>query len=413
MRTWHGKTLNLLLSCAFIVGAGCGGSSGGGGADGGGDDDDDVVADAGLGPDAPPSNQDCENGFGAWDGHDNVPASQSPPCNIPVNKAPMFVSIGFDDNGDAEGMTWALDMLKERNVHTSFYLTSTYGSSAAVLDTWKRAKMEGHEIGNHTVTHLPSHGGHDFSEAQWNTEIDGCTDFLTGSAAVMTKAEMFGFRTPYLEYDDALLTAVQKHGFWYDCSIEEGYEDGHDGSTEYWPYTLDNKSPGHTVQVEWMDPENPIKEISAHPGLWEMPVYAVFTPPDSKCAEYGIPTGFRAKLKAAVDWFDPESGSITGFDYNLWAPYNDGGFAMTPAEYLATMKYTFDQHNKGNHAPLLFGSHTPYYVDSWSVNAPGAPNAADRRKAVEDFLDYVIAQGGKIESHKAILDWMRAPKALP
>jgi peptidoglycan/xylan/chitin deacetylase (PgdA/CDA1 family) len=412
MRTWHGKTLNLLLSCAFLVGAGCGGGGGGGGgADGGGDDD--VVADAGLGPDAPPSNLDCEHGFGAWDGHDNVPASQSPPCNIPVNKAPMFVSIGFDDNGDAEGMTWALDMLKDRQVKTSFYLTSTYGSSAAVLDTWKRAKADGHEVANHTVTHLPSHGGHDFSVAQWDTEIEGCNDFLTGAAGVASTSDLFGFRTPYLEYDDALLTSVQAHGFWYDCSIEEGYEDGHDGSTEFWPYTLDNKSPGHTVQVEWMDPENPIKEISAHPGLWEMPVYAVFTPPDSKCAEYGIPTGFRAKLKAAVDWFDPESGSITGFDYNLWAPYTDGGFAMTPAEYLATMKYTFDQHMNGNHAPLLFGSHTAYYVDSWSQNAPNASAATARRKAVEDFVDYVISKGGKIESHKAILDWMRAPKALP
>jgi peptidoglycan/xylan/chitin deacetylase (PgdA/CDA1 family) len=413
MHAWHGKTLNLLLSCAVVSAAACGGgTTSNPGVDGGGDDDD-VMTDGGFGPDAPPGNQDCVNGFGAWDGHDNVPASQSAPCAIAVDKTPMFVSIGWDDNGDAEGMTWALDMLKQRNVHASFYLTSTYGSSQAVLDTWKRAKAEGHELGNHTVTHLPAHGGHDFTVDQWQTEINGCTDFLTGSAAVMQKSEMFGFRTPYLEYDDNMFSAVQTDGFWYDCSIEEGYEDGHDGSTEFFPYTLDNKSPGHTVQVEWMDPTNPIKEITPHPGLWEMPLYAVFTPPDSKCAEYGIPTGFRARLKAAVDWFDPESGSITGFDYNLWATYADGGFQFTPAEYLATMKYTFDQRLNGNHAPLLFGSHTPFYVDSWSVNSPGAPLAADRRKAVEDFVDYMISKGAVITTHKAILDWMRAPKALP
>jgi peptidoglycan/xylan/chitin deacetylase (PgdA/CDA1 family) len=411
MTTWRGNTLNLLLSCAVVWAAACGGTTNNpGGADGG--DDDDVMADGGFGPDAPPGNQDCDNGFGAWDGHDNVPASQSPPCNIAVNKTPMFVSIGWDDNGDAEGMTWSLDMEKERGIKASYYLTSTYGSSAAVLDTWKRAKEEGHELGNHTVSHLPSHGGHDFTVDQWQTEINGCTDFLTGSAGVMSKAEMFGFRTPYLEYDDATFTAVQQDGFWYDCSIEEGYEDGHDGSNEYFPYTLDNKSPGHTTQVEWMDPENPIKEITAHPGLWEMPLYAVFTPPDSKCEQYGIPSGFRARLKAKVDWFDVESGSITGFDYNLWASYANGGFQLTPEEYLATMKYTFDQRLNGNHAPLLFGSHTPYYVDSWSANAPGAPTAAERRKAVEDFVDYMISKGAVITTHKAILDWMRAPKPL-
>ncbi len=395
----RGNDLTFILSCAFVIGTGCSGNSGG------------ETVDAGVGPDAPPSNQDCENGFGAWTGHDNVPASQSPPCNIPPSKAPLFVSVGFDDNGDAEGMTWALDMLKARHVHTSFYMTSVYGQSAAVVDTWKRTHAEGHEIGNHTVSHLPNHGGKDYSAQQWKDEIAPCSDFLTGSAAVVPAADLVGFRTPYLEYDDALLSTVQDNGLWYDCSIEEGYEDGHDGSNLYWPYTLDNKSPGHTTQVEWMDMENPIKEISPHPGLWELPVYAVFTPPDDKCAEYGIPSGFRARLLAKQSWFDVASGSITGFDYNLWASVAVGGFEMTTEEYLATMKYSFDQRLKGNHAPFLFGSHTAYYVDSWSQNAAGAPNAADRRKAVEDFLDYAISKGARIASHREVLDWMRNPKA--
>jgi peptidoglycan/xylan/chitin deacetylase (PgdA/CDA1 family) len=407
MHALFGKLQTFLLACALVIGTGCTGKTPGGGDDDGGGDD---TPDASFGPDAPPGNIDCSNGFGDWTGHDNMPASQSPPCDIPAEKAPLFVSIGFDDNGDAEGMTWALDMLKARQMHTSFYMTSTYGQSSAVVDTWKRAKQEGHEIANHTVSHLPGHGGKDYTLDQWNTEIGPCNDFLTGSAGVTTQAELFGFRTPYLEYNDNTLKAVADAGFWYDCSIEEGYEDGHDGSNEYWPYTLDNKSPGHTTQVEWMDPENPIKEISPHPGLWELPVYAVFTPPDNKCAEYGIPSGFRARLKAKVDWFDPESGSITGFDYNLWAPASAGGFEMTKAEYLATMKYSFDQRLKGNHAPLLFGSHTAYYVDSWSQNAPGAPSASDRRKAVEEFLDYVASKGGKVAPHKEVLDWMRNPK---
>jgi len=389
------RYLGLLLSCAVVLGMGCAGKNGGGDDDG----DDDM----------PPQN--CEGGFGEWDGKDNLPASQSPPCNIAADKAPLFVSVGFDDNGDAEGMTWALDMLKQRSAHTTFYMTSVYGQSAQVVETWKRAKAEGHEIGNHTVSHLPGHGGKDFTLQQWNDEIGPCNEFLTGSAGVTTSAELFGFRTPYLEYDDAALTAVKDAGFWYDCSIEEGYEDGHDGSNLYWPYTLDNKSPGHTTQVEWMDMENPVKEISAHPGLWELPVYAVFTPPDDKCADYGIESGFRARLQAKQSWFDTASGSITGFDYNLWASVSVGGFEMTKAEFLATLKYSFDQRLKGNHAPFLFGAHTAYYVDSWSQNAAATPQASDRRAAVEEFLDYAASKGAKLETHKALLDWMRNPVA--
>jgi len=371
-----------------------------------------VEGDGGPSADGTPSNQDCANGgFGAWTGHDNLNASQSPPCGIAPAKAPMFVSIGFDDNGDADGMMWALDMLKARGLKTSFYMTSVYGQSDAVVATWKRAYAEGHEIANHTVSHLPNHGGHDFTKEQWMAELMPCSEFLT-SHSIVPASEIYGFRTPYLEYDDATLQTVADLGIHYDCSIEEGYEDGHDGSNEYWPYTLDNRSPGHTVQVEWMDPENPIKEINPHPGLWEMPVYAVFVPPDDKCAQYGVPTGLRAKLKTRQSWFDVDSGSITGFDYNLWASVANGGFEVTKAEYLAIMKYTFDQHLNGNHAPLLFGSHTAYYVDAWSANATGTPSAADRRAAVEEFIDYVIQKGGKIAPHETILEWIRNPKPL-
>ena len=402
--------LAALLGSAFIVGC-AGNTPSSPGNDGGGDDDDDDDgADANPNdPDGAPPTE-CENGgLGEWTGHDNVPPSKSPPCGIAASAAPMFVSLGFDDNGDAAGMTWALDMLKERNKKATFFMTSVYGASATVTATWKRARQEGHEIGNHTVSHLPNHGGKDFTTAQWEAEIGPCTDFLTGSADVAEVGDVTGFRTPYLEYGDPLLTTVQSLGFKYDASIEEGYEYGHDGSTEYWPYTLDNRSPGHTTQVEWMDPENPVKEINPHPGLWEMPVYAVFVPPDDKCAEYGVPTGFRNKMKSVQSWYDTESGAITGFDYNLWASANVGGFGMTKAEVLATLKYTYDQHAKGNHAPFLFGTHTAYYVDAWSANASGTPAAKDRQAAIEEFIDYVTEKGGRVETHQAILDWIRNP----
>jgi hypothetical protein len=227
----------------------------------------------------------------------------------------------------------------------------------------------------------------------WESEMQGCTDFLV--SGVIPETEMYGFRTPFLAYNDAMLTAAAGRGFWYDCSIEEGYEYDQDGTNYYWPYTLDNKSPGHTTQVEWGEGK---QEISAHPGLWEMPVYAVIVPPE-----------LRDAMKARQSWFDAESGKITGFDYNLWALTSAGGFAMTKAEFVATLKYTLDQRLAGNRAPLLFGAHAAYYVDSWNQNAPGAPTAAERQAAIEEFLDYATSKGATITSVKAVLDWVRNP----
>lgn len=352
----------------------------------------------------------CADGLGPWTGSDNVAASQSPPCGLTPSQVPQFVSIGWDDNGQAEGVTWATDMLASRGKAT-FFLTSTYAQAAV----WRAAYMAGHEIGNHTVTHATDRN---VGAARWTQEMTDCNAYITGTVGVPA-AEVTGFRTPFLKYDDDTLGVVQQMGFQYDTSIEEGYEwddnanggagGSQDGTNFFWPYTLDNRSPGHTTQVEWGEG---LVEISPRPGLWELPVYAVVVPPDARCEEYGVPTGLRDRLKQRQTWFDVEGGLITGFDYNLWASTTVGGFAMTKAEFVATLKYTLDQRLAGNRAPLLFGAHSDYYVASWNTNAAGTPSESDRRAAVEEFLDYAKSKNEvEIVSYKHVLDWVRNPVA--
>ncbi len=72
-----------------------------------------------------PATECVGGGLGEWTGKDNVPASQSPPCGLKASQVPQFVGIGFDDNGQVDGMTWAAGMLKERGKAT-FFLTSSY-----------------------------------------------------------------------------------------------------------------------------------------------------------------------------------------------------------------------------------------------------------------------------------------------
>jgi Polysaccharide deacetylase len=271
--------------------------------------------------------------------------------------------------------------------------------------TWRRARREGHEIGNHSRSHLPGHGGRALSVEGWLAEIRGCSAYLA-AVDVAPPDAIAGFRAPYLEYHDATLAAVTTAGLRYDCSIEEGFEPGQDGGNAFWPYTLDGISPGHATQPE-------LPALSPHPGLWELPVPAVFVPPDDRCAAYGVPPGLRAALKERQQWFDAGRGAITGFDFNLWARRSAGGFEMTAAEFLATLLFTVDQRLRGNRAPLLFGSHSACYVEAWNGNAPGAPRAADRRAAIEALLDAVAAKPeARIRTHGQVLDWMRAPSPL-
>jgi hypothetical protein len=304
-------------------------------------------------------------------------------------------------------------------VRFSFYFTSIYAeqwqseSPTFVKRAWHAAMVDGHEVGNHTVGHQH---GLQFDQARWMQEIGGCTATLikpfdpgevnfspdNSKGIGATAAQLTGFRTPFLEYNDATLAAVKALGFRYDTSIEDGYQYDQDGSNYLWPYTLDHGSPGHEVLVEW----GSRAPISPRPGLWELPDHPVIVPPDDKCAMYGVPPGLRARLQARQSWFDVAGGKITGFDYNLWV-----SFAMTKAEFVATLKYTLDQRLAGNRAPFMFGTHSDYYSSKYTA----VPNATllERQQAIEEFVDYARSKPMvRVVPNQQILDWVRNPVPL-
>ena len=339
--------------------------------------------------------------------------SSSPPGGLEPSRAPMFVSFGWDDNGYADGMTWALDLTQARrnppgtgspqtfdglNGHMSFYFTSAYGEDPEVAETWRRAFREGHEVGIHTSTHTTNVTT---TLEEWRAEITGCADFLEQKIGV-PKSEIVGFRAPYLEHNDATFIAIREHGLKYDCSLEEGFDASYDGTDFLWPYTLDTGSPGN----EMLAAQDLKAPIGRHPGLWEMPAYTVVVPPDSACESYGIAPGLRDRLAKIQKYFEPQNGKITGFDYNLWYLFH-----LSKEEVVAILKYTLDQRLAGNRAPLLIGMHTEEYSDQ-SEPALGS-TYLERRQAVEEFVDYATSVPDvRFASSREILNWIRNPVPL-
>jgi hypothetical protein len=358
-----------------------------------------------------------------------------PPGGLAVADTPQFVVFGNDDNAftgadGLGGLQFLVDLFDARTnppgtgnavtfdgapTRFTMYPISTYIEARAkdsvtlVKTAWRAAYDAGHEVGNHTHTH--PHGAA-YTSAQWEEEVATCEAWLTkpwdpsdlASSAVgigLGTADIVGFRSPYLEYDDALFGVLLAHGIEYDCSIEEGFESGQDGSNYFWPYALDAGSPGNPA-------------VTAHPGIWELPVYAFIVPPDEACARYGVPVGLRHSVAARMPAgrtppFDPADGKIRGLDWDLWADFD-----FTAAEFVATLEYSLDQRLAGNRAPFTIGMHTDFYhPESWGSSDMQGSTAAERQQALRDVFEYALAKPEvRIVRARDLLTWLRSPVAI-
>ena len=62
-----------------------------------------------------------------------------------------FIALTFDDGPHPQNTPRLLDILKQRNVKATFYVVAT--NAKRYPEIMRRIIAEGHEIGNHTVTH--------------------------------------------------------------------------------------------------------------------------------------------------------------------------------------------------------------------------------------------------------------------
>jgi hypothetical protein len=355
-------------------------------------------------------------------------ASPRPPGNLAVEQVPQFVHFGFDDigisgrpdSGTSGGLRFVNELFAEKRnppgsgnprtydgspVHFSLYVVTRYIENAEtdspehVKREWRRAVEAGHEIGLHTHNH--AHGSA-FSSDQWSAEIAACARWLEkpfdaaraadpDTGIGVPRLSIFGFRTPFLEHGRPLFPALRANGILYDCSVEEGFESGFDGTNFLWPYRVAAGYGG---------------ELAASRELWEIPVYALIAPPDDACERYGLQPGFRERLRSMQDYFDPADGKITGMDWNLWVE-----FGMSREEFVAVFKFALDRRLSGNRAPFTFGVHSDMYSEQYDTALP--TSAEERRQALREILAYALSRPEiRVVTAKQLLDWLRDPAPM-
>ena len=315
--------------------------------------------------------------------------SYDPPGGLPADSVPLFIVLGFDDNRYVDGMEWTLDLLDGKYnppgtgnpatydgepIKAVFYHTSgaLEQGGEELLETWKRAYESGHGVGNHTVTHETTSS---LTLEEWKEEISGCTDQLS-DALDIPPSEIAGFRTPYLDFNEATFMAVAELGLLYECTMT--HMQNFNKSQFTWPYTLDEGFADFVI--EGWEGTTPI------PGLWIMPVYTVGEDP--------------------VTMWPP----ITGFDSSILTQANGSQF-----EQMLKNAIDYRLSPDGNRAPLTVGLHSDTYAEAnpSGVNYDQALNLEERRAALSNFIDYALTKPEvRIVTAVEVIEWMNNPVAL-
>lgn len=120
-----------------------------------------------------------------------------------ANEKVMYLTFdcGYENNYTSQ----ILDVLKEQNVPACFFVTQTYIRDNVELT--KRMKMEGHQVGNHTVTHpsMPTKSYEEIIE-----EINGCADYMAEKTGYSMDPYL---RPPMGEYSERTLKLTQDLGY--------------------------------------------------------------------------------------------------------------------------------------------------------------------------------------------------------
>jgi peptidoglycan/xylan/chitin deacetylase (PgdA/CDA1 family) len=130
---------------------------------------------------------------------------------LPWNNHPAALSLTFDD-ARAVHLDVVIPELNKRHLRATFFLIV---SKTTRIDDWRKAQSQGHEIGNHSVTHEhPADLNKDGDELQ----VEDAKKFLDSNF----NSDILAFAYPYTEISPGLLYWVKR----YDFAARGGRADG-------------------------------------------------------------------------------------------------------------------------------------------------------------------------------------------
>lgn len=121
---------------------------------------------------------------------------------LPWNGHPAAISLTFDDARPVH-LDVAVPELNKRHLHATFFVIV---SRLTRLDEWRQAQAEGHEIGNHTVTHEHPSA---LTKAGEEVQVEDAKNFLDSNF----HANIITFAYPYMEISPGVLFWVKKYNF--------------------------------------------------------------------------------------------------------------------------------------------------------------------------------------------------------
>src|SRR5579871_5151645 len=121
---------------------------------------------------------------------------------LPWNDHQAAVSLTFDD-ADTVQLDRVVPELNKRHLHGTFFLTI---ARLTRIDDWRKAQQEGHEIGNHSVTH--EHAA-TLTKAGEETQVEDAKKFLDSN--FRTSVGIFAY--PYEESSPGLIFWVKRYDF--------------------------------------------------------------------------------------------------------------------------------------------------------------------------------------------------------
>ncbi|KAK0519622.1 hypothetical protein OC834_006186 [Tilletia horrida] len=290
-------------------------------------------------------------------------ASTSPPGGLSPADTPQFIVFTADDAIQTYTVNAVNGFLQQRKnpngctPQMSYYTSLSYTNYFNVTSL---AVQYNYEIADHTMTHV--------GDPPTN-EVSGNLQAINSLAGIPYSA-IQGFRAPFLNYSVNTLKMLKQMQFEYDTSATSSIPVTDPNTDAFWPYTLDNGMANDCLAVEGICQGQP-----KLPGLWEVPMYAIF---DERGA-------------AGAHLMDPWLDSPNANDVLKW------------------MQNTFLDHYNGNRQPFGLYSH-PIHV---ATGYPGLPDPTAQINMINRFLDWATTNSSMqnvwIVSNRQLLAWMKNP----